>query len=84
MGLDLRIPLGLMFVAIGVLLLGYGAFTWHSVIYLQSMGQNVNVIWGGIMVVFGASLLLLARRSRHRQANVSAAPSEGSVPRRTH
>ena len=82
MGLDLRIPLGLMFIAIGGLLVGYGCLTLHSDIYLRSMGLNVNVIWGGIMLLFGAIMFFLARRARAAQPFVSAPAS--SVPPRTH
>ena len=84
MGLDLRMPLGLMFVTVGALLLGYGAFTWHSDIYLQSMGENVNVIWGSIMVLFGALMLLLALRSRGRRGTANVVSAEGVAPQRTH
>ncbi|MGI4854427.1 MAG: hypothetical protein ACRYF4_10335 [Janthinobacterium lividum] len=82
MGLDLRIPLGLMFATIGLLMVGYGAFTWQSAMYQRSMGQNVNVIWGGTMLLFGLVMLLLARRSKGAEAKVESAAS--AVPRRTH
>ena len=64
MGLDLRIPLGLMFLSIGALMLGYGALTWHSPIYVQSLGLNMNVLWGSVMVLFGGLMFFLARRAR--------------------
>ena len=80
MGLDLRIPLGLMFLTIGTLMLGYGFFTWGSPLYERSMGANINVIWGAAMVLFGAVMFLLARRAR---ANIKATPGvAGSVPHR--
>lgn len=82
MGLDLRIPLGLMFATIGALMVGYGAFTWQSVMYQRSMGQNVNVIWGGVMLLFGALMLLLARRSKG--AAPAATAPDTDLPRRTH
>jgi hypothetical protein len=64
MGLDLRIPLGLMFLSIGALMLGYGVLTWHSPIYAQSLGDNVNVWWGSVMVLFGGLMYGLGRRAR--------------------
>lgn len=83
MGLDLRIPLGLMFLTIGTLMLGYGFFTWGSPLYQRSMGANINVIWGGAIFLFGAVMFLLARRSR---GSKSTAPVHTSdvPPRRTH
>lgn len=82
MGLDLRIPLGLMFATIGALMVGYGVFTWQSAMYQRSMGQNVNVIWGGAMLLFGLVMLLLARRSKGAEPKVELADT--TVPRRTH
>jgi hypothetical protein len=55
--LDLRLPLGLLFGVIGLLLTAYGAASDRS-IYQVSLGINVNV-WAGLgMLVFG--LLMLA------------------------
>ena len=64
MGLDIRFPLGMIFAALGVILLGYGAATNHSAMYAVSMGVNINIVWGAVMLVFGALMLLLARRKR--------------------
>ncbi len=56
MALDLRIPLGLLFSLLGLLLLGYGLLGDPSV-YQASLGINVNV-WAGLgMLVFGAAML---------------------------
>ena len=65
MGLDVRVPLGVMFGIMGALLAGYGIVGDKS-IYTRSLGINVNAIWGGAMIVFAAVLLLLA--SRHARA----------------
>ena len=65
MGLDVRVPLGVMFGIMGALLAGYGIVGDQS-IYTRSLGINVNAIWGGAMIVFAAVLLLLA--SRHARA----------------
>jgi hydrogenase-4 membrane subunit HyfE len=62
MGLDIRLPLGLIFLIIGAIMLIYGAFTWNSPIYAASSGMNLNVIWGAVMLAFGAIMLALSRR----------------------
>ncbi len=62
MGLDIRIPLGFVFVILGAILAGYGLFTRHSDIYAMSGGMNINLIWGAVMLLFGAVMLLLSRR----------------------
>ena len=61
--LDVRIPLGGLFVIVGLLLAGYGVVTGHSAgLYQRSLGINVNLWWGLVMLVFGVGLLALARR----------------------
>jgi hypothetical protein len=59
MGLDLRLPIGLLFLSYGVILTGYGVLK-----PLEVLGINVNLIWGVVLAAFGAGMLLLARRSR--------------------
>ena len=81
MGLDLRLPLGLMFSIIGIILLGYGLLTWGSVQYALSLGLNVNLGWGLVMLVFGSTMFLFGWRSRGRDLP-SSAPRSGNVPHR--
>jgi len=63
MGLDVRLPVGVMFAIMGALLVGYGLFG-DQTIYARSLGINVNVIWGSVLLVTGAILLALAARGR--------------------
>ena len=71
MGLDIRMPIGLMFAIIGVLLVGYG-FVSDAAIYERSLGMNVNVIWGGIMLVFGIIMTVLGKMGAKNQPPASA------------
>jgi hypothetical protein len=64
MGLDIRTPIGLMFGIFGLLLTGYGLATSGSPIYERSLGQNLNLAWGAVLLVFGGVMLWLGRRSR--------------------
>jgi hypothetical protein len=66
MGLDVRLPVGLMFVVMGVLLVGYGIAGDHS-IYTRSLGININAIWGSVLLAVGAVLLALARMAMGRR-----------------
>ena len=59
MGLDIRWPIGLMFTLIGVLLIGYGAVNSADSMRLN---MNINLIWGIVLLVFGALMLLGAMR----------------------
>ena len=64
MQLDVRTPIGLMFTLVGIILTVYGAATHGSPMYARSMGSNVNLWWGGLLLVFGLLMLVLARRKR--------------------
>jgi len=63
MGLDIRLPIGLMFAIFGALLALFGLLTSGSEMYARhSLGININLWWGLAMLAFGAVMLLLARR----------------------
>ena len=62
MDLDIRMPIGAMFSIFGVILAGYG-FISDPAIYQRSLGLNVNLIWGSVMLVTGIILLYLSRRA---------------------
>ena len=63
MPLDIRVPIGVMLGVMGTLLAGYGMFG-DQAIYARSLGLNVNLIWGGALVVAAAILLFLGTRTR--------------------
>ena len=63
MKLDLRLPIGLMFSIFGVLLAGYGVAS-DPAIYQRSLGVNVNLWWGLVLLVFGLVMLWLVARGR--------------------
>ena len=63
MRFDLRLPIGLMFGLVGVLLTIYGLVSDRA-IYQRSLGVNVNLWWGLVLVVFAAVMLGLAMRGR--------------------
>jgi hypothetical protein len=62
MNLDLRLPIGLMFSLFGVLLTLFGLFSDRS-IYDRSLGINVNLWWGLVLLGFGLVMLRFATRS---------------------
>jgi len=63
MQLDIRLPMGILFVLLGVILVSYGFVSDPAIYAKHSLGHNVNVTWGVIFAVFGATMLWLARRS---------------------
>ena len=66
MNLDLRLPIGMMFSIIGALLTGFGLIS-DDAIYARSLGINVNLWWGLVLLLFGLFMLgLMARARRER------------------
>jgi hypothetical protein len=59
MGLDIRWPIGLMFTLIGVLLAIFGAVKGSD---SMSLGININLVWGIVLLVFGVFMLVGAVR----------------------
>ncbi len=59
MGLDIKIPIGLMFSILGIILTILGLVTnGDAVMYEKSLGFNINLLSGILMMVFGAFMLL--------------------------
>ena len=56
MRLDLRLPIGLLFSLFGVILVVYGLVS-DSGLYGRSLGINVNLWWGLVLLAFGLIML---------------------------
>jgi hypothetical protein len=57
-GLDVRIPIGGLFTVVGGLLVAYGAVTaGDATMYARSLSINMNLWWGGAVLLFGLVLL---------------------------
>jgi len=66
MGIDVKLPIGLMFSILGLLLTIYGLFTLpDATMYSKSFGINVNLFSGIIMLVFGLGMLLWLKLKKH-------------------
>lgn len=63
MRLDVRFPIGLLFTIFGVILAIYGLFS-HPGLYQRSLGININLDWGLIMLAFGLIMLVMSRHRR--------------------
>ena len=62
MGLDIRYPIGLMFALLGVVLIVFGLMS-DKAIYAKSLGININLWWGVVMLAFGVVMLVMAKRA---------------------
>jgi hypothetical protein len=59
---DLRVPLGAMFLVLGCILTVYG-IAGDKAMYARSLGIDVNLIWGIAQIAFGAIVLASTRLS---------------------
>jgi hypothetical protein len=66
MNFDLRLPLGIIFSLFGVILVTYGLVS-DPAIYIRSLGFNVNLDWGLVLLAFGLLMLRLALRARAKK-----------------
>jgi len=67
MNFDLRLPIGIMFTLYGALLAIYGLATAGKEMYAEhSLGININLVWGGVLLAFGLFVLMLALRGRKK------------------
>ena len=63
-GLDLRYPIGVLFVVLGLLLALFGIATaGNAAMYERAGAINVNLWWGIVMFLFGAGMWALAARA---------------------
>ena len=67
MGLDIRLPIGIIFSIYGAILLLYGVIANTSIFRDKSLGINIDLWWGLAMLVFGAFMAALALRASRRK-----------------
>ena len=64
---DIRIPIGLMFSIIGILISVFGLATMSdTAMYQKSLGINVNLIMGVLMLLFGLIMLYLSQKKKKK------------------
>ena len=77
MGLDIRIPLGLVFLLIGGIMSVFGIYTHgDTALYQKSLGMDINLDWGGIMFAFGLIMFLFGKFSKPPAASDAPADPE--------
>lgn len=64
MQFDIRLPIGLLFLAIGLLLAGLGLTGDPSRLGTLALGVNIDLVWGLALMGFGAVMLALTRLGR--------------------
>ena len=65
MDMDIRIPIGGLFVILGLILTVFGLFSMNDAeLYARSLGRNINLWTGLLMLVFGAIMLFFSLRKK--------------------
>lgn len=64
--LDVRVPIGALFTALGLLLTAYGLLVPAPLSSAFTKDGQINQWWGLVMLAFGVVMLLLARPRRGR------------------
>jgi uncharacterized membrane protein len=68
MGIDIKLPIGLMFSILGLLLTIYGLITAsNQAMYEKSLHVNINLWIGLTMLVFGGIMLLLSLKKKKKE-----------------
>jgi protein-S-isoprenylcysteine O-methyltransferase Ste14 len=80
MGLDIRLPIGMLFTIFGIMLIVFGAFS-NPALYAQSLGVNVNLIWGVVLLIFGAVMFYLGGRAMFGKRPAKTSDQEGGESR---
>ena len=81
MGLDIRLPIGMLFTIFGIMLIAFGVFS-NPALYVQSLGININLNWGAILLIFGLIMLFLGARAMFFTPHPTETPNqEGREPR---
>jgi multisubunit Na+/H+ antiporter MnhG subunit len=85
MGLDIRIPLGMIFLIIGGIMAIFGFITRGSAdLYARSLGVNLNLTWGILMFVFGLIMYIAGKRQKWEDDPVSPRPWEREARKSGH
>jgi hypothetical protein len=78
MGIDIRLPIGILFSLLGLILTIYG-FLRDPSQYRQPLDVNINLAWGIVLLAFGLVMLLLGRSGmRVAATNGRSQPSDSS------
>ena len=69
MGVDIKLPIGLMFSILGVILTVHGFFTaTNAELYKKSLEININLWTGLVMFAFGILMLAFSKRLKNPKA----------------
>lgn len=78
-GLDLRYPIGGLFLVLGLILAAYGVATdANAEMYVRATSVNINLWWGVVMLAFGAFMWGMAVRAGRRDTRAGTGSGTGA------
>ena len=83
MNLDIRLPIGGLFTLLGLVLTGYGLLG-DKTIYARSLGHNINLTWGIVVLLFGVVFLYMGRKGASGVQPAAAEPAGRATEAREH
>lgn len=78
MHLDVRLPIGVLFGLIGIVVAVYGAMMLDNPA-TRPTGVPIDVVWGIVMLAFGVAMLALAARASRRIREGGSESNQGSI-----
>jgi hypothetical protein len=69
--LDVRIPIGILFSLVGAVIAAYGVMTLGDDA-ARPTGIAINLVWGLVMLAFGATMLALAGHAARRMRKTAS------------
>jgi hypothetical protein len=65
MDVDIRIPIGLLFAILGLILVVFGLYSMNDAeLYARSLGRNINLWTGLAMLLFGGLMLFFSLKKK--------------------
>lgn len=83
MNLDIRLPIGLLFTLLGLILTVHGLLG-DKAAYARSLGYDVNLWWGIVILVFGVTFLWFGRRGTSSVEPADETPGGRATEAREH
>jgi hypothetical protein len=83
MHLDIRLPIGMLFALLGLILAAYGLVA-DPAVYQRSLGYNLNLVWGLVLVAFGGLMLFFGRRGTSGVRPAAATLEGRAIEQREH
>ncbi len=60
--MDLRLPIGIFFVLVGIIMTAYGVVSPHDIPNITEK-VNINLYWGIVLLVFGIPMTIFGWRA---------------------